>query len=126
MAMSSSRCVAAMSRTSTCFVSVDPTARTSRLWRKRSNITWASSDLGVKRKITDLVDEDRPAVGDDQEAGFLDDRARERAALVSEQLAEEELAVQRAPLTVPKRRSRRALRCQMARATSSLPVPVSP
>jgi hypothetical protein len=52
--------------------------------------------LGIEREVADLVEEDGPAVGSDQEVRLPGDRARECPALVAEELAEEELAVQRA------------------------------
>jgi hypothetical protein len=53
-------------------------------------------DLGIEGEVAHLVEKDRPAVGDSEEAWLLGDRARERAALVPEELAEEKLPVQRA------------------------------
>ncbi len=52
-------------------------------------------DLRVKWKIADLVEEDRPAVRHCQKALLLGRRPRERAPLVAEELAQEQLAVQR-------------------------------
>ena len=81
----------------------------------------------VSGHVADLVEEDRAAVGQLEAAAALADGAGERALLVAEQLALQQRlrqggAVDRA----------RAGRCGvgdawwMARATCSLPVPVSP
>src|SRR3989442_14496010 len=52
--------------------------------------------LGIEREVAHLVEEDGPTIGDDEETWLPSDRAREGTPLVPEQLAEEELPVQRA------------------------------
>jgi hypothetical protein len=52
--------------------------------------------LRIERKVAHLVEEDGPAFGDGEEAGLPRDRAGERAALVAEEFAEEQVPVQRA------------------------------
>ncbi len=83
--------------------------------------------LRVERQVADLVEEERAAVGQLEHAGALRVGAGERAALVTEELAlERARARPRCSRARPARARDRALsRCRM-RATSSLPVPVSP
>src|SRR5688572_33331528 len=51
--------------------------------------------LDIQRKLTNLVEEERPAIGFVEGAAPGVDRTRERALLVTEQLAEHELAADR-------------------------------
>jgi hypothetical protein len=46
--------------------------------------------LGVERQLADLVEEHGAAIGQSEEALFPRDRARERATLVAEQLAQKQ------------------------------------
>jgi len=48
-----------MSRTSTRLARVDPRVGLPGFWRKPRSITW------IEPNVADLVEEDRPAVGDD-------------------------------------------------------------
>ena len=79
------------------------------------------------RHVADLVHEEGAAVGDREEAGLVGDRAGERAAAVTEELALEEVVVEGAAvgrderLVGPPR-----LAGGWPGATSSLPVPFSP
>ena len=83
-------------------------------------------DLAVGRHLPDLVEEQRAAVGQLDQPG-LGARAGERAPLVAEQLALEQPLGQRAAVDARRTAARRAaIRSWMARATSSLPVPLSP
>jgi hypothetical protein len=82
--------------------------------------------LQLERQLGDLVEEQRPALRLPEVAGVVAHRAGEGAAHVTEELALEEGAgergaVERAEGPVAARRE-----AWMARATSSLPAPVSP
>ena len=83
--------------------------------------------LQVEPQIADLVEEQRAAVGQLELADALLQRAGERALLVAEQRALDQLARNRGEVDGDERR-RRAFadsRCS-SRASSSLPVPLSP
>jgi len=68
-----------------------------------------------------------PRSASSKAADFLADGAGERSALVAEKLGFEKTGSEcAAQLILTKVRSRRGLRVWMARAKSSLPVPVSP
>src|SRR3990167_5375395 len=82
--------------------------------------------LKVERQLADLVQEDGPSVGQLEAADLPRERPREGALLVAEQLALEESAGMAAQFTFTSGLCRRALRSWRARATNSLPVPVSP
>ena len=84
--------------------------------------------LERRRQLADLVEEQRAAVGRPEEAGLaLVVGAGEGALLVAEQLALEQRLGQRAAVDGDERRAWRAARSSWsARATSSLPVPLSP
>ena len=79
------------------------------------------------RDLADLVEEQRAAVGLLEAAVAARGRAGERALLVAEQLALEHAFGERAAVDAARtgRRARRLHACS-ARATSSLPVPLSP
>ena len=83
--------------------------------------------LQARRGLGHLVEEQRAAVGHLEEPLAVAHRAREGAAAVTEQLALED-ALRRARRSSPRRRARRdaGSAAWIARATSSLPVPVSP
>ena len=83
---SRSRLVAAMTRTST-WMSVEPPTRL-KLFSSRNRSSFACS---AGRHLADFVEEDRPAVGGFQQAFLLHARVGERAALVTEQLALQQL-----------------------------------
>jgi len=81
--------------------------------------------LKFEGKVADFVEEERAAIGEFEAADFLTDGAGERAALVAEELGFEKTAGNGGAINLTKVRSRRGLRLWMARAKSSLPVPVS-
>ena len=83
--------------------------------------------LQLERDLADLVEEQRAAVGELEAADAVAQRAGERALLVAEELALEQLARDRRAVDADQRPVA-ALGCAswMARAISSLPVPVSP
>ena len=89
----------------------------------RTRSSFACSGI---RHVADLVEEERAAVGELELAGAVAVRAGEGAAGVAEELALEQLGRDRRAVERDEERSRRGLRSWMARATSSLPVPVSP
>ena len=81
----------------------------------------------AERQLADLVEEQRAAVGQLEAALALRDGAGERALLVTEQLAlEQRLGQRRAVDRHERAGARRAEKRCSARATTSLPVPVSP
>ncbi len=82
--------------------------------------------LGIDGQLADLVEEERPALRFGERADPSRDRSGERAALVSEQLALDELARQRATFIATNASGDRGPSVCSARATSSLPTPVSP
>ena len=83
--------------------------------------------LRAQAHVADLVEEERAAVGLLELADLLRGGAGERALLVAEQLALDQLLGDRRAVDLHEgaRRARRLLRW-MARATSSLPTPLSP
>ncbi len=83
-------------------------------------------DLELGRGAVDLVEEDAAGVGRLEPAGAVVDGAGERALDVAEQLALEQALGQRAAVDPDVGPVDRGLRSWMARAISSLPVPVSP
>ena len=83
-------------------------------------------DLGLRRQLAHLVEEDRAAVGQLEAADAPLDRAGERALDVAEQLALDEPRRDGAQLTLTSAPLPAAAPAWMARAISSLPVPVSP
>ena len=122
MALTISRLVAAMRRTSTRNSSLPPTRVKVPSSRKRSSL--ACSGLA---HVGDFIQENGAAVGVLDPAGFLPDGAGEGAFFMAKQFAFQEGfgdggAVD-ADVIV---RARRRLREWMAPATSSLPVPLSP
>ena len=84
------------------------------------------ADLGVERQLADFVEEQRAAVGplEPTLAGFRG--AGEGAPLVAEELRVDQLAGNGAAIDADERPAGRSLRLWIARATTSLPVPVSP
>ena len=83
--------------------------------------------LEVQRQLADLVEEERAAVGLLEEAAAVGRRVGERALLVAEELALEEVLGDGAAVDGDERRAlARATACGCARATSSLPMPLSP
>ena len=109
-------------RTSTGTSCVPPTGRTVALLER-------AQELGLQRErhLADLVEEERAAVGLLEEARRALLGVGERAAHVAEQLAlEQRLGHRRAVDARRTGRSRRRLRAWSARATTSLPVPLSP
>ena len=84
-------------------------------------------DLRRRRDVTDLVEEQRAAVGHLEATGLRRHRAGERALLVAEELALEQRLGQRARAdTETNGLVARSERLWIARAMSSLPVPDSP
>ena len=111
-----------MTRTSTARSLLAPTARTVPL-----SSTWSSLAWSAGGHLANLVEEQRPAVGVDEEARARRGRARERALHVPEKLALEQAPrASAAQLTATKDRAARELVAWMARASAVLPVPVSP
>ena len=82
--------------------------------------------LELGRGAVDLVEEDGAGVRRLEPAGAVLDGAGERALDVAEQLAFEQALGQGPAVDADVRAGRRGLRSWMARAISSLPVPVSP
>ena len=82
--------------------------------------------LRLERQVADLVEEDGAVVGQLEAALLLLHRAGERAAFVAEQLALDSVAGSAPQFTFTITLGRRRLTRWMARAISSLPVPVSP
>ena len=82
--------------------------------------------LHLRADLADLVEEERPAVGLLEEAALRGGRARERAPLVPEELTLEDRLGERRAVHRDERLVARGLFAWMARATSSLPVPLSP
>ena len=88
-----------------------------------------AQQLGLRRQrhLGDLVEQQRAAVGRLEAAVAALDRAGERAALVAEQLRLEQRLRERRAVDGDERLARaRVLRSCSVRATSSLPVPLSP
>jgi uncharacterized protein YoaH (UPF0181 family) len=82
--------------------------------------------LQVERHVADLVEEQRAAVGLLEAAAARGLRAGEGAALVAEELAFEQVLRDRRGVDGDERTAARGLCLCSARATSSLPVPLSP
>ena len=87
-----------------------------------------AQELGLQRdvELADLVEEDRAAVGLLEAAGVLRDRAGEAALLVAEQRRFDQLARDGPQSSTTNGFALRADALWSARATISLPVPVSP
>src|SRR5436190_7553654 len=83
-------------------------------------------NLCFRRQIANLVEEDRAAIGGFEPAEAPLQRARERALLVAEELGGDERRGIAAQFTRMKARPARCDFLWMARAISSLPLPVSP
>ena len=114
--------VAATTRTSTGIERSPPTRVMRALLERAEHL-----GLRVEAHVADLVEEERAAVGLLELADALLRRARERALLVAEQLALDELGRDRGAVDLDERAVARG-RCWAWRwrATSSLPVPGSP
>ena len=83
--------------------------------------------LRLERDVADLVEEDAALVGQLEEPLLRVDGAGERALDVAEEVRLEQVRRQVARVDGDERPGRRAASCVwMARATSSLPVPLSP
>ena len=83
--------------------------------------------LRVERDVADLVEEDRALVGQLEEALLRIDGAGERALHVSEEVGLEQIRRQVAGVDRDERACPTRAECRWnARATSSLPVPLSP
>ena len=82
--------------------------------------------LHVERQIADLVEKDRAADGGADHAGLVGHRAGEAAAPVAEQLAVGELAGRAGAVVGQEHRGAAGEPAWIARATRSLPVPLSP
>jgi len=82
--------------------------------------------LRARGEILDLVEEQRPAVGGLEEAAAVADGAGEGAANVPKSSLSKRLSGTSAQLTATNGPRARGPASWMARATSSLPVPVSP
>ena len=120
-ARSRSRFVAATIRTSTCRSAWLPSGRN----------VWSCEDaqqLGLQRRRSSPISSRNrvPPCACLEQAGLRARRAGEGAALVAEELALEQRLGNGAAVDATNGRSRRGLRSWIARATSSLPVPVSP
>ena len=117
-----SRLVAATTRTSTGMGSLPPTRRIVALLER-------AQELRLQRRGSSPISsrKQRAAVGRLEQAAPGGDGAGERAALVAEQLGLEQRLGQRRAVDRHERAvGARAARRGCARATSSLPVPVSP
>ena len=106
-------------------VDLDPVGAADRLHRL---FLQHAQHLGLRLQahVADLVEKDRPAVGDLELAAPIGDRAGERAAHVAEQLAFDQLLGNRGAVHFDEGAVRRRLNAWIVRATSSLPVPFSP
>ena len=82
--------------------------------------------LQLQRQLADLVEEQRAAVGGLEPPLALGDRPGEGAPLVAEELALDERRRQGGAVRPNEGALPRGLRLWIARATSSLPTPVSP
>ena len=76
-----------MIRTSDLICRVPPTRSNSRSWSTRSSFA-----CSIERHVADLVEEQRPAVGQLERAPLALTRAGEGAALVAEELALEQVS----------------------------------
>ena len=92
-----------------------------RSWRKRRSFTWSRHG-----ELADLVEEERPALGQLELALALDVGAGEGAALVPEELGLEEGLGDGAAVDGHEGSVAPRAPAWMARAISSLPVPLSP
>ena len=109
-------------RTSTSTSSMPPTRLKRRSWSTRSSFACSG-----RRHLADLVQENRAAVGDLEEARLAGGRrAGERVFLVAEELRLEERLVQRRAVDLHEALVAPADERWIARAISSLPVPLSP
>jgi hypothetical protein len=116
------RLVAATTRTSTFLGSLAPTGVTSPSCRVRSSLTW----IGF-RQLADFVEEQRSAVGGVRSGPVRSaHRAGERAPPVTEELGLDQFGRDGAAIDRDEGRAARGLARWMARAISSLPVPLSP
>ena len=113
--------MAATTRTSTFFSRGEPTGRISRSCRKRSSLT-----LKCAVDIADFIEKNGAAVGGFEDADAIAVRAGESAANSAEQLAFEQGGGMAPQSTGTKGCTPRRLKRWIMRATSSLPVPVSP
>ena len=114
--------MAATMRTSTWIVSVPPTRSNSPSCSTRRSLAWVTGE-----QVADLVEEEGAAVGQLEAALLAAGRAGEGALLVAEQLGLEQGLGERRAVHRDERPARARLeRSWMARATSSLPVPLSP
>ena len=82
--------------------------------------------LGLRGQLADLVEEERAPLGQLEAADPAGDGAGERALLVAEELALDEPRGESGAVDLDQRLGRRRLFEWIARAISSLPVPVSP
>ena len=99
-----------------------PRRRSLRSSRTRSSLAWVAT-----RHLADLVEQERAAVGQLEAAGAALEGAGERALLVAEDFAfDQAFRGCAAQLMATKGLRLRGLRSWMVRATSSLPVPLSP
>ena len=114
--------MAAMSRTSAKRSFTSPRRRNRLLLEHLQQLR-----LHLQIHVADLVEKQRASVRDLEEALLRRDRAGERAALVAEQLRLEQLLRQPGAVQIDERLLPRAGRCRAAsRASTPLPVPVSP
>ena len=115
-------CVAQTMRTSTSSAFGAPTRRTSARLERAEELR-----LHRERHLADLVEEERAAVRLLEGARAVRDGAGEGAAHVAEELALEQVLRDRAAVDRQRRAPSRAARPRApTRATTSLPVPVSP
>jgi len=112
--------VEAMSRTSVPMIFSPPTRRTRR--------PGARAELGLEpqRHLPDLVEKERALIGGLELPRLLPIRARECALLVTEQLRLEQLTGKRGAVHFKNWRWARGDALWIARATTSLPTPLSP
>ncbi len=118
---SRSRCVAATMRTSTFSARLPPTRGDLVALQHAQQL-----GLQLERHVADLVEEERAARRLAEASRAALDGAREGALLVAEELALEQLARDRRAFTATKAPAARGDAWWIARATSSLPVPLSP
>ena len=112
--------MAAITRTSTWMVRVPAEPLDLALLERAQQL-----GLEIDPQAADLVEEERAAVGQLELAGLARVGAGEGALLVAEQLGLEQVSGIAARFTATKGWARRGLWLWMARATSSLPVPLS-
>ena len=82
--------------------------------------------LQIQRQFTDLVEEDGSFVGQLEATHFLRERAGEGALLMTEQFAFDQAGWDGRAIDFDEGPTLRGLKLWIARAISSLPVPVSP